>query len=73
MPELVGLGHLLGVGPKRMREIAHALGVRTADEFREAVPRGGCSSVPGVGPKTEAKLRAGLDRAAKPKPRRGCC
>src|ERR671918_140263 len=34
MPELVGLGHLLGVGPKRMRELAEALGVRTAEEFR---------------------------------------
>ena len=71
MPELVGLGHLFGVGPKRMRELAHALDVRTADEFREAVLEGRLQSVPGVGPKTEAKLRAGLDRAAKPKPRRG--
>jgi DNA polymerase (family 10) len=71
MPELVGLGHLLGVGPKRMRELAEALGVRTADEFRVAVEEGRLQSVPGVGPKTEAKLRAGLARAAKPKPRRG--
>jgi DNA polymerase (family 10) len=71
MPELVGLGHLLGVGPKRMRELAAALGVRTTDEFRAAVLEGRLRSVPGVGPKTEAKLRAGLERAAKPKPRRG--
>jgi DNA polymerase (family 10) len=71
MPELVGLGHLLGVGPKRMRELARALDVRTTDEFRAAVLEGRLRSVPGVGPKTEAKLRAGLDRAAKPKPRRG--
>jgi len=71
MPELVGLGHLLGVGPKRMRELAQALGVRTADEFRAAVLVGRLQSVPGVGPKTEAKLRAGLERAGKPKPRRG--
>ena len=71
MPELVGLGHLLGVGPKRMRELAQALDVRTADEFRTAVLDGRLRAVPGVGPKTEAKLRAGLDRAAKPKPRRG--
>jgi DNA polymerase (family X) len=71
MPELVGLGHLLGVGPKRMRELAEALGVRTTDEFRAAVEEGRLRSAPGVGPKTEAKLRAGLARAAKPKPRRG--
>jgi DNA polymerase (family 10) len=70
IPELVGLGHLLGVGPKRMRELAEALGVRTTDEFRAAVQEGRLRSVPGVGPKTEAKLRAGLARAAKPKPRR---
>ena len=71
MPELVGLGHLLGVGPKRMRELATALGVRTTDEFRAAVLEGRLQTVPGVGPKTDAKLRAGLERAAKPKPRRG--
>ena len=71
LPELVGLGHLLGVGPKRMRELAEALGVRTAEEFRTAVLEGRLRSVRGIGPKTEAKLRAGLERAAKPKPRRG--
>ena len=71
MPELVGLGQLLGVGPKRMRELAQALEVRTTDEFRAAVAEGRLLSVPGVGPKTEAKLRAGLEQAGKPKPRRG--
>jgi DNA polymerase (family 10) len=70
MPELVGLGHLLGIGPKRMRELAEALSVRTTDAFRAAVEEGRLGSVPGVGPKTEAKLRAGLARAEKPKPRR---
>ena len=71
MPELVGLGQLLGVGPKRMRELAQALGVRTTDEFRAAVLDGRLQSVPGIGPKTEAKLRAGLERSGKPRPRRG--
>ena len=71
MPELVGLGQLLGVGPKRMRELAQALGVRTTDEFRAAVLEGRLRSVPGVGPKTEAKLKAGLERSGKPRPRRG--
>jgi DNA polymerase (family 10) len=71
MPELVGLGHLLGVGPKRMRELAGALGVRTTEEFRAAVLEGRLQTVPGIGPKTEAKLRAGLERTSKPKPRRG--
>src|ERR671931_2890464 len=35
-PELVGLGRFLGIAPKRMIEIAAALGVQTAEEFREA-------------------------------------
>jgi DNA polymerase (family 10) len=71
LPELVGLGQLLGVGPKRMRELAQALGVRTTEEFRAAVEEGRLRSVPGVGAKTEARLKAGLQRAAKPRPRRG--
>jgi DNA polymerase (family X) len=71
LPELVGLGQLIGVGPKRMRELAQALGVRTTEEFRAAVEEGRLRSVPGVGPKTEAKLKAGLERSAKPRPRRG--
>ena len=39
-PELVGLGRLLGFGPKRAVEIGRALGVRTVDEFREAAAAG---------------------------------
>jgi len=36
-PELVGLGRLLGLGPKRMSEIGRALDVRTVEGFRQAV------------------------------------
>src|SRR5437764_14380982 len=49
-PELVGLGRFLGIGPKRMVEIGTALGVRTADEFREAAPGGRLASGRGTGP-----------------------
>ena len=70
-PELVGLGRLLGLGPKRAVEIGRALGVRTADEFRAAVAEGRLASVPGVGPKTEAQVVAGLEREQRPRPRRG--
>ena len=70
-PELVGLGRLLGFGPKRAVEIGRALGVRTVDEFREAAAAGRLKSVPGVGPKTEAKLLAALAQADRPRPRRG--
>src|SRR3954447_1183463 len=39
-PELVGLGRYLGLSAKRSVEIARALGIRTADELREAAAAG---------------------------------
>jgi DNA polymerase (family 10) len=70
-PGLVGLGRYLGLGTKRSVEIARALGVQTADEFREAVATGRLRDVPGVGPKTEAQLREALAREDEPRPQRG--
>jgi DNA polymerase (family 10) len=70
-PELVALAHLLGMTPKRMRELADALGVRTREELREAVEDGRLAAVPGVGPKTVARLREGLSQSSRPRPRRG--
>jgi DNA polymerase (family 10) len=70
-PELVGLGRFIGLGPKRAIEVGRALGVRTADEFRAAAAEGRLAGVPGIGPKTEAKLRAALEREELPRPRRG--
>src|SRR5215218_8230288 len=55
-PGLVGLGRYLGLGAKRSVEIAHALGVRTADELRDAAAAGRLRTVRGIGPKTEARL-----------------
>jgi DNA polymerase (family 10) len=69
-PEIVGLGRLLGLSAKRAVEIAEALGVVSAEEFRAAIREGRLRSVPGVGPKTEAKLLAALARE-EPRPRRG--
>src|SRR5205085_10683152 len=54
-PDLVGLGRYLGLTPKRAVEVARLLEVRTADELREAILAGRLSSVPRIGPKTEAK------------------
>jgi DNA polymerase (family X) len=65
-PELIGLGRFLGVGPKRMVEIGRALGVSTASEFREAAAEGRLRSVPGIGPQTEQRLLAALERERKP-------
>ena len=61
-PELVALGRYLGVGAGRMLEISGALGVTTADELRAAAREGRLRSVPGIGPKTEARLLARLER-----------
>ena len=70
-PELVGLGRFLGLSPKRAVEISRALGVRTAAELREAASAGRLAAVPGIGPKTEAKLRKALERVAEPRAPRG--
>src|ERR687893_2238754 len=69
-PDLVGLGRYLGLGAKRSIELARALDVRTADELREAAAAGRLRSVPGIGPKTEARLLEALAREADPRPRR---
>jgi DNA polymerase (family 10) len=70
-PDLVGLGRYLGLGARRSVEIARALGVRTADELREAASAGRLASVPGIGPKTEAKVLEALAGGPEPRPRRG--
>ena len=70
-PELVGLGRYLGLGTKRSLELARALGVHGADEFREAVLTGRLRAVPGIGPKTEARLLEALAREDDARPRQG--
>jgi DNA polymerase (family 10) len=49
-----------------MVEIGAALGVSTADEFRAAARAGRLTSVPGIGPHTERRLVAGLERERRP-------
>jgi DNA polymerase (family X) len=60
-PQLVGFGRMLGLGPRRMVEIANALGIRTPEEFREAARSGQLTRAPGIGPKTERALLARLE------------
>jgi DNA polymerase (family 10) len=69
-PGLVGLGRYLGLGSRRSIEIARALNVQNADELREAAAAGRLPEVPGIGPKTEAQLKAALARAREPRPPR---
>ena len=68
-PELVGLGRLVGLAPQRMVELGRALGIRTAAELRVAAEEGRLREAPGIGPSTEAKIRAALARP-RPVPRR---
>ena len=70
-PDLVGLGRYLGLSAKRSLQIAGSLGIRTAEELREAAATGRLRSVPGIGPKIEARLLEALARQDEPRPRRG--
>jgi DNA polymerase (family X) len=70
-PALVGLGRYLGLTARRMLEIARALGVRTPEELREAAASGRLRSVPGVGPKMEARLLDALATRERPQLERG--
>ena len=70
-PELVGVGRFLGLSPKRAVEIGRALGARTVGELRAAAAARRLASVPGGGPKTEAKLKEALARVAEPRAPRG--
>jgi len=71
LPELVGVARLLGLSTKRMRELGHALGIRTLAELREAAAAGRLDSVPGIGPKTAARIETGLNELSTARPRRG--
>ena len=54
-----------------MRELGHALGIATLAELREASAAGRLESVPGIGPKTAARIAAGLEALSTARPRRG--
>jgi DNA polymerase (family X) len=69
-PALVGLGRYLGLSAKRSIEIAQALEVQTPDELREAAAAGRLRTVPGIGPKTEARILEALARETEPRPQR---
>jgi DNA polymerase (family 10) len=70
-PDLVGLGRYLGLTANRAVQLARSLGVRTAEELREAAAAGRLRDVPGIGPKTERRLLDALAREAQPRSERG--
>jgi len=66
-PDLVGLGRYLGLSARRSIELARALDIHTADELRAAAADGRLAAVPGIGPKTEARLLEALSREGEPR------
>ena len=70
-PDLIGFGRFLGLSAQRTLQIARALDVRTADELRAAAQAGRLREVPGIGPKTEARVLERLTGPETPRaPRR---
>ena len=61
-PELAALGRMLGFGAKLGAAIGSTLGIRTPEELRQAVSEGRLREVPGIGPRTEAKIKQALER-----------
>jgi DNA polymerase (family X) len=70
-PDLIGLGRYLGLSANRSIQLARTLDIRTADELRAAASEGRLRTVPGIGPKTEARLLDSLAREHEPRARRG--
>src|SRR5256885_9543989 len=61
-PQLAAFGRLIGIGAQRAVEIGKTLGIRTVEEFRVAAAEGRLRGVPGIGPKTEERIVAALER-----------
>jgi DNA polymerase (family 10) len=70
-PDLVGLGRYLGLSARRAVQIARSLDVHNAQQLREAAKGGRLRTVPGIGPKMEARLVEALDRDDEPRARQG--
>ena len=51
-----------GFGARLGSQIATALGIRTVDELRAAAAAGRLREVPGIGPRTEERIREALER-----------
>jgi DNA polymerase (family X) len=70
-PELVAVGRMLGIAPRRMVEIAATLGVETAADLERAAREGQLQRVQGIGPATEQRILERLDASRPSRPRRG--
>ncbi len=59
-PDELELLQIRGLGPKRIRALKTALGVRSVADLRRAIEDETVRTVPGLGARSEAKLRAEL-------------
>jgi DNA polymerase (family X) len=58
---LVELLRIPAVGPKRARLLHDALGIRSLSDLRQAVATGKVGELKGFGPRTVARIRAGIE------------
>ncbi|MEN3009733.1 MAG: DNA polymerase/3'-5' exonuclease PolX [Candidatus Bipolaricaulaceae bacterium] len=61
--DLYGLTQVEGVGPKTVKLLYEALGVRTLEDLERAAREGKIREVKGLGPKIEEKILRGLQEA----------
>jgi DNA polymerase (family X) len=61
-PGLVALARFVGLSSQRLVAVGKELGIRTADELRDAASAGRLRELKGIGPSTERKILAGLTR-----------
>ncbi|MGH8900287.1 MAG: DNA polymerase/3'-5' exonuclease PolX [Egibacteraceae bacterium] len=61
-PGMVELTRIPGLGPKTAKLLFERLGVSSLDTLRDAIETGQLRGLPGLGEKTEANLRAALER-----------
>lgn len=61
-PDFVELTRIPGVGPKTVVMLREKLGVGNVDDLKAALERGALRVLPGMGEKTEAKIRKGIER-----------
>jgi len=65
VPETLSrLTHIRGLGPKRVATLYQQLDIRSLADLRKALAEGKVAALSGFGPKTEAAIRAGLERLA---------
>lgn len=61
-PDLTGLLHLPGLGPKRVHALHYELDIHTPEQLYQAAKDGRLRGLPGFGPKTESGVLAALEQ-----------